>query len=351
MKILGFPWTIRTRLSLLYAAAFFIACVALIVVIYFSLGQVLDRQFIVRLRDLGAPGELPAPEVMSQLDRVQVLVRQGRLNTLDTMLVASLILVGIMTLSALSANPAGGLVLGLAYVFGMVFPLFVMALVWDKAKLNERRFLRARLVRIRVSGRVLVTNTVNLIVAVGFTVMGIAIIALANQKDMSRGSAAQTWISTRLTSAFLRIQNWASPVPEVVQALLLFLVVGGLAVVLRRMVLARRGGFVLCWRFSTLPDGQGWKFGQGRYEDRGLVLYRSFSPFPWPARILTRRLATLGDRRDPVGSEIGFIPDGWVVQECQDAAGPMELALSEETLTGLRSWAESEPPQTRIRRA
>lgn len=100
MKILGFPWTIRTRLSLLYAAAFFIACVALIVVIYFSLGQVLDRQFIVRLRDLGAPGELPAPEVMSQLDRVQVLVRQGRLNTLDTMLVASLILVGIMTLVA-----------------------------------------------------------------------------------------------------------------------------------------------------------------------------------------------------------------------------------------------------------
>ena len=70
MKILGFPWTIRTRLSLLYAAAFFIACVALIVVIYFSLGQVLDRQFIVRLRDLGAPGELPAPEVMSQLDRL-----------------------------------------------------------------------------------------------------------------------------------------------------------------------------------------------------------------------------------------------------------------------------------------
>ena len=138
------------------------------------------------------------------------------------------VLVGVMTLSALSASPAGGLVLGLACVFGMVFPLFAMALVWDKARLDERRFWRARLVRIHLAGRVLVTSTVNLVVAVGFAAMGIAIIALANQRDMSRGSATQAWISERLTTAFLRLQQWASPVPEALQALLLFLVVGAL---------------------------------------------------------------------------------------------------------------------------
>ncbi len=157
------------------------------------------------------------------------------------------VLVGVMTLSALAASPVGGLVLGLAYVFGMVFPLFVMALLWDKAKLNERRFWRARPVRVRLAGRVLVTNTVNLIVAVGFFTMGIAIIALADEKDMSRGSAAQTWISDRLTTTFLRIQDWASPVPEVLQALLLFLVVAALVAATltdRRNVVApaRRGG-------------------------------------------------------------------------------------------------------------
>lgn len=119
------------------------------------------------------------------------------------------------------------------------------------------------------------------------------------------------------------------------------------AVAVRRVLLARNGGFSLCWRFGTGSDAQGWKFGQGRYEDRGLVLYRSFSPFPWPARILTRRQATLGDRREPTGPETVEIPEGWVVQQCQDAAGPLELALSEETLTGLRSWAESEPPRSR----
>lgn len=138
------------------------------------------------------------------------------------------VLVGIMTLSALSASPAGGTVLGLAYVFGMVFPLFAMALLWDKARLNERRFLRAKVVRLRLGGRLVVTNTVNLAVAIGFTAMGIAIIALANQENMDRGSAVQTWFTERLTSAFLRIQEWASPVPEALQALLLFLVVAGL---------------------------------------------------------------------------------------------------------------------------
>ena len=39
------------------------------------------------------------------------------------------VLAGVMTLSALSGSTGGGLVLGLAYVFGMVFPLFLMALV------------------------------------------------------------------------------------------------------------------------------------------------------------------------------------------------------------------------------
>jgi signal transduction histidine kinase len=119
MKILGFPWTIRTRLSLLYAGAFFLAGVALIVVIYLYLGQVLDRQFVVRLESgvssseapgspplapgvpdsSLAPGDLP-PEMREEVRQVNMLIRQARLNTLDTMLVVSLVLVGLMTLIA-----------------------------------------------------------------------------------------------------------------------------------------------------------------------------------------------------------------------------------------------------------
>jgi len=45
---------------------------------------------------------------------------------------------GVMTLSALSGSALGGVTLGLAYTFGMVFPLFVMALAWDRYRLGGR---------------------------------------------------------------------------------------------------------------------------------------------------------------------------------------------------------------------
>jgi len=129
------------------------------------------------------------------------------------------VLAGVMTLSALSGSAAGGLVLGLAYVFGMVFPLFVMALVWDKARLGEKKLLRARLVRVRVAGRVLVTNTLNIAVAVGFTVMGGFIIALANSRDMTGGTAFQASAGETLARVFGRLQEWTGPVPEPVLGL------------------------------------------------------------------------------------------------------------------------------------
>lgn len=58
------------------------------------------------------------------------------------------VLAGVLTLSALSSGPAGATVLGLAYVFGMTFPLFVLALAWDRWHLGDRKPFAARPVRI-----------------------------------------------------------------------------------------------------------------------------------------------------------------------------------------------------------
>ncbi|WP_407343561.1 cytochrome c biogenesis CcdA family protein [Pengzhenrongella phosphoraccumulans] len=126
------------------------------------------------------------------------------------------VLAGVMTLSALSGSAIGGLTLGLAYVFGMVFPLFVMALVWDKAHLSERRWMRARPVRIRIAGRVLATNTLNIGVAVAFTIMSAGIFYLAAAGEMTGGSALQSAIGQNLARSFERVQIWLAPVPEVV---------------------------------------------------------------------------------------------------------------------------------------
>lgn len=100
MKILGFPWTIRTRLSLLYAGAYFAAGVALIAFMYLFLGQVLDQQFMIRT----APGTPPletSPGDLAQTQRfVDIMIRRVRLDTLQTMLIASGVIVMVLTVAA-----------------------------------------------------------------------------------------------------------------------------------------------------------------------------------------------------------------------------------------------------------
>ena len=144
------------------------------------------------------------------------------------------VLAGVMTLSAMSASPIGGLVLGLAYVFGMVLPLFVMALLRDKLPKGGQTWLRARPIRIRLAGRVVRTNTVNLVVAIGFAVMGIAIILQANSTDMTGGDSPLVPVGDRLTEQIKGLLAWTSPVPEPVLGLaLLGLVATFVAVTLR----------------------------------------------------------------------------------------------------------------------
>jgi len=125
------------------------------------------------------------------------------------------VLVGVMTLSALSGNPFGGFLLGVAFVFGMVIPLLIMALVWDAAHLNERRWGRARPITLRAFGHTLHTNTVNVTVAIAFLAMGIGIISLAQSPTMT-GSANwfQRAAGEGVTNVAKSVLAGLAPVPE-----------------------------------------------------------------------------------------------------------------------------------------
>ena len=94
------PSTIRVRLTLLYAVAFFLAGVILVGLIYLIMGQALDRQLTARvgitehLRELIATG--PGSERLhpAAQEELQAQFRQDRDDTLKTMLIASLIALG-----------------------------------------------------------------------------------------------------------------------------------------------------------------------------------------------------------------------------------------------------------------
>jgi cytochrome c biogenesis protein CcdA len=124
------------------------------------------------------------------------------------------VLAGVMTLSALSGSPAGGAALGLAYVFGMVFPLLVMALAWDKLRLAGRRIGQARPVRLKMAGHTVVTSTVNVAVAAGFAVMGGLVIYLAGAGAMTSGPGFQVAIGRGLARVFRDLLAWTRPVPD-----------------------------------------------------------------------------------------------------------------------------------------
>ncbi len=138
---------------------------------------------------------------------------------------------------------------------------------------------------------------------------------------------------------------WLGEIVGLVAVLVVVLAIVVIAV--RRSALTRSGAIDICWRRDLRPDGRGWVLGQGRFRDNECLLYRSFSPLPGVASKLYRDALKLGDRRAPVGTEPDLLPVDAVIVRCRHGDEQIELALSEEALTGLRSWLESMPPATR----
>jgi cytochrome c-type biogenesis protein len=129
------------------------------------------------------------------------------------------VLAGVMTLSALSGSAVGGLTLGFAYTFGMVFPLFVMALLWDRYHLGEHRLMQARPVHLHLAGRSVHTNTINVGVSAAFASMGIFVIYLAGSGTMTSGPGFQVAMGQGLARAFEQVARWTAPVPEAILGL------------------------------------------------------------------------------------------------------------------------------------
>jgi hypothetical protein len=119
-----------------------------------------------------------------------------------------------------------------------------------------------------------------------------------------------------------------------------------LIIYLRRQLISRAGGTIdMNMRLTTFVPGRGWAPGLGRFSADELRWYRVFSFGIRPRRVLPRSALAVESRRAPEGAERLAMPEGWIVIRCTGvAAGPIELALAESTLTGFLSWLESAPP-------
>ena len=89
------------------------------------------------------------------------------------------VLGGVLVLSATAGSLAHALGLGLAYVLGMVCPLFVAALLWNRLRLGERNTFRSRTVTFSIGGYALRWRLTDLGAGVLFLAMGGLMVGLA----------------------------------------------------------------------------------------------------------------------------------------------------------------------------
>jgi hypothetical protein len=112
----------------------------------------------------------------------------------------------------------------------------------------------------------------------------------------------------------------------------------------RRTLIERGGGTVECG-LRRVGDRR-WRLGLAAYQPGELRWYPAFGFRLRPGEAFARHALTVVSRRpaDPV--EETSIGSGAVVVECDtgQAAARIELALSEDALTGFLAWLEAAPP-------
>jgi hypothetical protein len=130
-------------------------------------------------------------------------------------------------------------------------------------------------------------------------------------------------------------------------------VIAALVLASRRILLGRSGGTVECGLRAS--QAAAWRLGLAAYEPDQLHWYSAFGVRLRPNEVFDRGSLSVLTRRPAAQAEAVSIGAGTVVVECRagrewdmQAAGPaprtVELAMSEEALTGFLAWLEAAPP-------
>jgi len=130
--------------------------------------------------------------------------------------------------------------------------------------------------------------------------------------------------------------------------LLVIVLILGLAcatgIAVRRTLIERGGGSVECG--LRRPGDHRWRLGLAAYQPDELRWYPVFGLRLRPGEFFARRALSVVSRRpaDPV--EVSSVGADTVVVECVTGktAERIELALSEDALTGFLAWLEAAPP-------
>jgi Protein of unknown function (DUF2550) len=131
-------------------------------------------------------------------------------------------------------------------------------------------------------------------------------------------------------------------------AFLLFVFVTAAALASRRYLLERGGGTVECG--LRVPAQRGaWRLGVASYRGDELCWYGALDVRFRPEQVFHRRSLTVLSRRASLSGETSVLgPEHIVVELSTSGADNVELAMTEEALTGFLAWLEASPPGSHL---
>lgn len=94
------------------------------------------------------------------------------------------VLAGVLVLTAVSPSLLDGMLVGFTYVFGMTFPLLVIAVAWDKYKVRGDSPFRGRMIYFTLFERDFSVHSSKLIAASMFLAMGVVTAVLGVEGAM-----------------------------------------------------------------------------------------------------------------------------------------------------------------------
>jgi len=144
---------------------------------------------------------------------------------------------------------------------------------------------------------------------------------------------------------------------------LALIVLAAVSLAIRRFLLERGGGTVECGLRS--PAGRGtWRLGVISYQRDELAWHDTLGVLLRPEQVFHRRQLTIVSRRASLPSEAATLGTGQVVLEvCTRSPGErpgqedgpqettdhhVELAMTEQALTGFLAWLEASPPGSHL---
>ena len=148
------------------------------------------------------------------------------------------VLAGVVALSGTVASFAVALTIGLAYVLGMVVPLFAIALLWDRRDWGNSRLLRSRSVSIRLGGLRATVGIASIVSGALLVGMGVLVTVIAFTGPAMDQSGWQAQLGARLDHYASRATAWLGHAPGWIYLVVLVLGVTGLARVAMRQVAA-----------------------------------------------------------------------------------------------------------------